>query len=170
MKNLSFVVAGLLFPFFALAQNPVARFFDNPAVNELNCSFEYTVRGSVPLTGDGTVWMSGGCFKVAGNGIIVLCDGVTRWMVDEETREIYAESADDVRELLNDPGALLKSLRSPVYGKDRLKGTFDYDGRTTDITFTDIRVTAVGDNKKPFTPEDEVKGLVKEGYILTDLR
>ena len=166
-----FITAILLFilPFMAMSQNPVADYLAAPDSLQLDCSFSYTVQGKVPVTGSGTVWMSGKSFKVRGNGLTVLCDGKSRWTVDEESREVYVESAEDMRDFLDNPSLLMSELKNASYGSGKLKGTYRYDGEDIALVFSSIRITQASD-KKTFTPESEVKVYESEGFTVNDLR
>lgn len=163
------VILFFILPVLALSQNPVAEYLAAPDSLQLDCSFSYTVQGKVPVTGNGTVWMSGKSFRVRGNGLTVLCDGKSRWTVDEENREVYIESTEDMRDFLDNPSLLMSELKNVSYGAGKLKGTYRYDGDDIVLVFSSIMV-APASNKKAFTPESEVKGYESVGFTVNDLR
>lgn len=165
---LSFIVA-LAATVQVIAQNPISAYLASPDSLQLDCRFSYVIPGKVPVTGEGNVWMSGRCFKVSGNGITVMCDGVSRWTIDEESREVYAESADDMRDFLDNPSLLLLELQSVKYSSGTMTGVYHYDGQDIELTFSSIKVRPAS-KEKPFSPESEMKGYESRGYVVTDLR
>ena len=170
MKILALVILQAVFSIgVAAAQNPLNDYLSSPDGRQLDCRFSYVIPGSVPLTGSGSVWMSGDCFRVETNGILVLCDGVSRWTVDEEAGEVYVESAEDIRNFLDNPSLLLRELESVRYSGGNLSGIYLYDDKTVELTFTSMKVSP-SSNEKPFNPQEELKGYESKGFVLTDLR
>ena len=85
-------------------------------------SFDYTMRlkGSIPLTGNGSVVFKGDAYRVVGNGLELVCDGSTRCTADNAAKELYIESADQgAGMLVSSPALLLRDLgRAFVRGEE----------------------------------------------------
>jgi len=171
MKRLSSIFALFLSAaVLCTAQSPFRQYLQSPKAYEFSCRFCYVTRGDIPVTGSGEVWISGDSFLVRGNGIVVLCDGNTRWTVDEPAKEIYVESADDIRDFLDNPALLLRELSDVRETSQYISGTYFYEDQVIDLKFSSIVLTPAEARKKSFNPEEELKDYKSGGFVYNDLR
>jgi len=153
-----------------MAQSPFRQFIQSPLDYELSCNLSYVTGDEIPVKGSGTVWICMDSFDVRTNGVIVLCDGKTRWTIDEEVKEIYAESSDDIRDFLDNPALLLQELSSVRETVDGISGVYYYEGQKVSLKFTSMKLTPVSERRKSFNPESEMKDFISKGFVLNDLR
>lgn len=170
MKILSVIVSLLLSGMVCLAQSPFRQFVQSPSKYELSCKFSYVTRGDIPVKGFGTVWICRDAFVIRGNGLVVLCDGKTRWTIDEEAQEIYAESSDDIKDFLDNPALLLQELDSVKETAEGITGVYYYEDQVIDLKFSSMSLAPAETIKKSFNPEVELKDYVSKGFVLNDLR
>lgn len=91
----------------------------------------------------GTITVQIPCFKASGNGIDVYSDGVSRWTVDPESKEVYIENAegpDDYLKYLVDIEDLkLSDLVSSPISDDIAMFVFDVSKLDDSWVVTDLR-------------------------------
>jgi len=170
MRALPVLIILLLSGIVCQAQSPFSKFVQSPSDYELTCKFSYVTRDDIPVKGSGSVWICEDNFSVRTNGLIVLCDGKTRWTIDEEAKEIYAESSDDLRDFLDNPALLLQTMTAIKETSDGITGLYVYENQKIDLKFSSMKLVPVCETKKSFNPESEVKDFKSKGFILTDLR
>ncbi len=105
--------------------------------------YECVTRGPAPLHLQGTLALQGNCYLAKGNGMEIYCDGITRWTVDPEEKEVYIEDAGGIQEILEGDNSLeslsIKNLKYiPQTGGLR---DFRFDTSSLDSSWvvTDLR-------------------------------
>ena len=98
---------------FAQEAGPLDAFAANLSAGEIGFKYDFEVKGDLPLKGAGKAVLSGDAYHVAGNGMEIWCDGVTRWIVDRTAQEAYIEAVEaEAADYLSNPAALLRALSS----------------------------------------------------------
>lgn len=139
MKRLSLIFFISLFCFMAGAQDldTVRKKLDVSRVR-VNYSF---VMQKVHCSGTITVQIP--CFKASGNGIDVYSDGVSRWTVDPESKEVYIENAegpdDYLKYLLDIEDLKLSDLVSSPISDNLEMFVFDISKLDSSWVVTDLR-------------------------------
>ena len=86
MKRIVMIFTALLMAGAGLqAQEILTRF----STDRISCKYSYTIDIPVTLNYEGDALVQGDCYHLKGNGIEIFCDGVSRWTVDAEAREVY---------------------------------------------------------------------------------
>ena len=75
----------------------IAAHLDN---SRISMRYACTFTQDTPLKLSGTLTIQGECYRAQGNGMEIYCDGVTRWTVDPEAKEVYVETSGGLEELL----------------------------------------------------------------------
>ncbi len=153
---LKYVCASLLglLPGVISAQSP-----DECLVFDVDYSFE--VSESAKVSGSAIVTVQGDAYHMSGNGIEAWCDGVSIWMLDNEAKEVYIESADSASEsYMRNPSQALKNLK----GKSEGTYTLD-DGRKVHIKVNSIKKSDRKDVSS-FRPTQNFDS----SWVVTDLR
>lgn len=92
---------------------------------------------------NGTITVQVPCFKASGNGIDVYSDGITRWTVDPESKEVYIENAegpdDYAKYLLDIEDLKLSDLVSTPISDDLSMFVFDVSKLDGSWVVTDLR-------------------------------
>ena len=107
----------------------------------VSAEYSFMMQGKIHCSG--TITIQQPCFKAVGNGLEIYCDGVSRWTVDREIKEVYIEPAerpDEYIRYLSDVTDLdIKSVRTEAPGDDT--GIFTFDTETLDSSWvvTDLR-------------------------------
>lgn len=129
----------------------------------VSCNYSYTLRGDVPVKGQGTAVICGTAYHISESGLDTWCDGATVWTVDSEAREVVVSAGGN--SILSDPGA----YRSIIHG-------LSFDGRslscTVDTQGSEMLFKAGGITVSPASGESfafDTSGLDKS-WIITDLR
>ena len=123
-------------PFTALAQTvsaastPAAAFAKSLQGRLASFDYSYSMSGSLPMNGSGSVRLQGDAFTMEGNGLDIRCDGKTRWTVDVVAEECYIENI-EAQELDYEanPALLVGALDSAFNYKD--SGTASFNGNQT---------------------------------------
>lgn len=91
----------------------------------------------------GTITVQIPCFKASGNGIDVYSDGISRWTVDPESKEVYIENAegpdDYLKYLLDIEDLKLSDLVSSPISDDLEMFVFDVSKLDSSWVVTDLR-------------------------------
>ena len=138
--------------------------------NRVSLTYSFNATGDIPVTGNGTATIQGKCFKVEGNGIRILCDSVSRWIIDPKAKEVCIEDAKSPGSgFSSDPLSYLSSLSNVRETKGVIEATYSSEGNP-DIHFRirDIRKSSFSANVDEFVFRTD--NLEKEGWIVTDLR
>lgn len=77
------------------AQSPAAAL--SSVLSETGLQFDYAYvydAGGMKINGNGHITARNDAFRMTGNGLLLVCDGRTRWTVDEAAQECYIEAVD----------------------------------------------------------------------------
>lgn len=132
--------------------------------------YSYAFQGDFPLNGNGTLVLQGNCYCSSGNGIVIICDGTTRWTMDSDSKEVYIENAGGTEDFLANPAVYLSAVEDAKVGTDSVSGTFvdPEKGSRCKFSLKNIRKQdAEGQDIHPFTVD--VSSLGKD-WVVTDLR
>lgn len=96
----------------AAARNPVTAFAESVKGKCVKAQYSFVYKnGSIPVSGSGTLVFQDNAFCLSGNGLRIICDGSTRWTVDEESKECYIESVESASpDYEQNPALLLTAL------------------------------------------------------------
>lgn len=169
MKRLLSIFMALATLIPAFGQNAGAKaMLEKMLESRTEFSYSYTVNSKTPLKGDGQILIQGDRFKMSGNGLEIFCDGITRWTLDSEAKEVYIENASDISDILNNPARLLEALTVTRITSDSIKGTFKTDdGSAVSFAANNIRYHEPSEDMSAFTLD--TKSLGKK-FVITDLR
>ena len=107
-KNIICCLAATLTFISVSAQSVQDRFVSAAKNHCVEFSYSFVMHASAPVSGNGTAKVQGECLAVSGNGMKILCDGRTRWIVDEKAREVIVESVTgDEDSLMVDPALIV---------------------------------------------------------------
>ena len=109
----------------------------------VNLSYSCTVDGYAPVELSGSLLLQGNCYRAEGNGVEIYCDGSTRWTVDRAEKEVYIESSDGIREVMQ--------------YKDSLKT----------LTLSELKYLPGSEDLSPFSFDTS---LLDSSWLVTDLR
>ena len=122
---------------------------------------------------DGNVVVEDNAYSLEGLGIKVVSDGVTRWSVDDEAREVLVETVEE-GDLFTNPALFIASYRNYMNqikvnaeGKDYLDVTLTLD-EDTRARFVLWNIT-FGERKEKSDFSVNLTSLPKD-YLVTDLR
>lgn len=122
---------------------------------------------------DGNVTVEDNAYSLDGLGIKVVSDGVTRWSLDEEAREVLVERVEET-DLFTNPALFIASYRNYMerikvnaQGKDYLDVTLMLD-EDTHARFV-LRNIVFGEKQEKSDFVIDLKSLPKD-YLITDLR
>lgn len=144
------------------AQDILARF----STDRITCKYAYTTTVPFVLNFSGDAVVQGDCYHLVGNGIEIFCDGVSRWTMDAEAKEVYIEDAEETQNLLQE---FLKYASDIKYGKDAVSGTFTdpLDDNVVKFNLTSIEFTDATDDLSGFVLDVES---LDNSFVVTDLR
>jgi len=128
------------------------------------CEYSYTA-GKVQ--GSGTATIQEGKYIVKGNGLEIYCDGVNRWTVDPDAKEVYIEPAGDEAEIFSNLSQYLKGVEGLKFDGSNLSGRIKgQDGSTMDCKATNIKAFPYisGENFSYNTTK------LDKSWVITDLR
>lgn len=144
------------------AQEILTRF----STNRISCKYTYSIDVPITLTYEGDALIQGECYHLKGNGLEIFCDGVNRWTVDSEAREVYIENADEVENIIKEFLTYSKDIKTTG---NTLTGTLVDPDDDTNIKFalTEITYTPIDDDLVPFKLDVES---LDDTYLVTDMR
>lgn len=168
------------------AQNPAAAL--SSALSETGLQFDYAyVYGAngMKINGDGHITAQNDAFRMTGNGLLLVCDGKTRWTVDEAAQECYIEAVDASNpDLMANPALLVLAMdrycKNTGSGRRTFKGrslmAYDYAASRKDVPFKTAEFffdgsTPAGVRLKladGSVLELEIKGYKKAGSLAID--
>lgn len=175
MKRLLTVIVLSLACVLVFAQGRIPQ-LDRAAGKRVTFTYDYSVSrggGAFEDVTAGSVTAEDNAYRLEGLGLQIVCDGVTRWTLDEEAGELVIENVDK-DDILANPALLISSYRN--YGAslqvnggsaDTLDVVYHVDEDVSARFFMkDIRYSEP-QGKSDFT--FDVKSL-PSNYIVTDLR
>jgi len=141
-KCLLFVL--LLLPLTAGAQQKqLSEIAAHLQTNRISLQYACTYTEEVPVQLSGTLLIQETCYRAEGNGMVILCDGRTRWTVDPASKEVYIESAEGLEELIAMRDSLtelqLSAIRYQPLSEDLSPFRFDTETLGPDWVVTDLR-------------------------------
>jgi hypothetical protein len=163
MKRIVMIFTALLMAGAGLhAQEILTRF----STDRISCKYTYSIDVPITLTYEGDALVQGECYHLAGNGLEIICDGVTRWTVDAEAREVYIENADEVENILKEFLTYSKDIKM---SGNTLTGTLVDPDDETNIKFAlkEIVYLPADSDLAPFTLDVES---LDDTYLVTDMR
>ena len=109
----------------------------------VSLNYSCAVDGYAPVELSGSLLLQGNCYRAEGNGVEIYCDGSTRWTVDREEKEVYIESSDGIREVVQYKESLKTLVLSDLKylpGSEGLSPfTFDTASLDSSWVVTDLR-------------------------------
>ena len=163
MKRIVMILTTLLMAGAGLhAQEILTRF----STNRISCKYTYSIDVPITLTYEGDALIQGECYHLKGNGLEIFCDGVNRWTVDSEAREVYIENADEVENIIKEFLTYSKDIKTTG---NTLTGTLVDPDDDTNIKFalTEITYTPIDEDLVPFKLDVES---LDDTYLVTDMR
>jgi outer membrane lipoprotein-sorting protein len=84
--------------------------------------YSFTMNSSdVKVVGNGSVKVQDSAYSMTGNGLQIICDGKTVWIIDAESKEVMIESPSQGDEAYMDNPALLFVNLSDAFSVDGVK-------------------------------------------------
>jgi len=94
-----------------LAQDALSRFASRAESSRVGFDYVFSVKGNLPLKGEGKALVQGDSFFVSGNGLEIRCDGTTRWTADTDSKEVVIEGVEEgIADLAANPALLIVSF------------------------------------------------------------
>lgn len=148
----------------------VAQVLERMEKARVEFDYRFETEGNVPLKGNGHAVLEGKCYRVEGNGLVICCDGTTRWTSDPKAREVYVENTGREDALLERPEEFLRSVRGLRYDGRSLSGTLERPGDAVSIRcYLDNIVTEPAARNAAPQYRLDTAALGKD-WIVTDLR
>lgn len=94
MKKFILTITTALIGLSLSAQNIISDFTGTLNGHCSSFEYQYSMSGSVPMSGNGSVKLQGDSFVMKGDGLEIFCDGKTRWTNDVVAEECYIEKVD----------------------------------------------------------------------------
>ena len=163
MKRIVMILTALLMAGAGLhAQEILTRF----STDRISCKYTYSIDVPITLTYEGEALVQGECYYLKGNGLEIICDGVNRWTVDAEAREVYIENADEVENILKEFLTYSKDIKA---SGNTLTGTLVDPDDDTNIKFAlkEITYLPIDNDLTPFKLDVES---LDDTYLVTDMR
>ena len=115
------------------AQQPFRDFAR--AVSASCVTFDYgyeSLRDGVKFTGNGSASVQGEAFRMDGNGLAILSDGVTRWTADEDSKELIIEPVDGTAtDFISNPALLVSAAEKSFDLQSTGRATFQGKSMTS---------------------------------------
>ena len=125
MRKLLLLSSLLLASFFAQAQNAVEALAAKVASSTVSFDYSYLIKMQFTVKGSGSVTVCGSSFRMEGDGLVICCDGATRWTADEEARELVLEAVDDEQSAFAvNPALMISALDSAFSLTDNGGGSY----------------------------------------------
>lgn len=193
MRRLLLISILSLVSFAAWSQSPVESLAAKLSSSTVSFSYSYVIKMQFNLKGSGKVSVCGSAFRMEGDGLVICCDGTTRWTADEEAKELIIESVEDSQSAFAvNPALMIGALDSAFtltsqgggsytlvpktesgirllklnFKGDRLSSASMTlsDGSSADFTISDMVFSA------PSSPSSFQYGPVDSSWVVTDLR
>ena len=88
----------------------------------VSMDYSFTMNSSdVKVVGSGSVMVQDSAYSMTGNGLQIICDGKTVWIIDAESKEVMIESPSQGDEAYMDNPALLFVNLSDAFSVDGVK-------------------------------------------------
>ena len=137
--------------------------------NRVSFNYNVGVKGKAPVVMAGKVVIDGDCYSIRGNGLEVYCDGVTKWTVDKESKEVYMEAAESARDFIVNPEAWIGNVKNLKVDKTSASGIYHDDYQNVDLTFrfSSIKSSPLSGSPDGFAFDTSSLG---SDWVVTDLR
>lgn len=139
----------------------IAALFAIPSFAQLTAQFDfsYTTEGDIPMTGKGTAVIQDNCYHATVAGFDIWCDGESRWIIDNESKEVIIEPAEPLLELV-------QNLDVKQQGSNINGATFNLeDGTPVKLDIKNYKQTAPVNLLFKYDTSR-----LGDDYIITDLR
>ena len=175
MRRLVITAISLFASVLAFAQAGIPQ-LDRAAGKRVSFHYSYSLSkdgGVFSVVTEGDVITEDNAYSLDGLGLVIVCDGITRWTYDASAGEVVVENADN-ENILTNPALIISSYRS--YGSalhvrggsaNSLDLVYDVDDDVNARFVLKDIVYAEPQGKSDFT--FDVKSL-PEGVVVTDLR
>lgn len=167
MNRFLLTLLALAFSLQTVAQDAAAYMKQLVAGNRVSFTYNVNGLGKTPLKLDGKLVVDGDCYRIEGNGLVIVCDGVSKWTVDTVAKEVYVESSEGTRDFLADPSAWTDNVKDLKLSGSVLTGTFEQDGSEMGFKFSSIKAEPLSGSTEGFVYD--VSSLGKD-WVVTDLR
>ena len=116
----------------AAGSNPLTAFVESVKGRCVTTGYGFVYKeGDIPISGSGTLSFQDRAFRLSGNGMRIICDGTTRWTLDEEAKECYIETVDSGSpDYEHNPALMLMALDEAFSAPAAAKPS-SLDGRST---------------------------------------
>jgi hypothetical protein len=143
MKYRIVLLLTLLLSFPAAAQSILNEIAAHLQTDRISLHYDCTYTEDTPIKLTGDLLIQGECYRAVGNGLIICCDGTTRWSIDPASKEVYIEAANGLEELL------------------------EYRDALSSLSITQLKYLPLSDDLSAFRFDTAALG---EGWVVTDLR
>ena len=135
------ILLSLAVCFTAAAQNPVKTFAESVKDRCVKAEYSFVYKsGNIPVNGSGTLSFQDNAFCLSGNGMRIVCDGSTRWTLDEEAKECYIETVESSSPDYEQNPALLLTALDKAFSISTAAKASNLSGRsTTSIALTPLK-------------------------------
>lgn len=167
MKRFLFLAFIVLFCSTLSAQNSVNDILTKFASSgkQLCCKYNYTLKGSLPLSASGSATVFGAMYYTSENGLEYYCNGTTLWAVDQQAKEVVVSNAD--ASLFSTILSLAQKASSFNYTGDKLTLCIDSKELSVDFSAHDILLLPPPGDSSAFVFDS---GSLDSSWIITDLR
>ena len=126
MKKISILLIVLLHSFAGALQAQgnagLNSLYSKMAASCVSMDYSFTMNASgVKAVGNGSVMVQDSAYDMTGNGLQIICDGKTVWIIDAESKEVMIESPSQGDEAYMDNPALLFVNLSDAFSVDGVK-------------------------------------------------
>ena len=125
----------------AASQNLVTSFAESVKGKCVKAEYSFVYKsGNIPVNGSGTLSFQDNAFCLSGNGMRIVCDGSTRWTLDEEAKECYIETVESSSPDYEQNPALLLTALDKAFSISTAAKASNLSGRsTTSIALTPLK-------------------------------
>ncbi len=116
----------------AAGSNPLTAFVESVKGRCVTTGYGFVYKeGDIPVSGSGTLSFQDRAFRLSGNGMRIICDGTTRWTLDEEAKECYIETVDSGSPDYEQNPALMLMALDEAFSAPAAAKPSSLDGRST---------------------------------------
>lgn len=126
MKRILLFILSISICLSSAGQNIVSDFAKSLKGHCTTFDYSYSMSGSVPMSGSGSVKLQDSAFIMTGNGLDIKCDGKTRWTADTVAEECYIEDVSgEALDFEANPALLVGSVDKAFTLKKTSSATFN---------------------------------------------
>lgn len=116
----------------AASQNLVTAFAESVKGKCVKAEYSFVYKnGDIPVSGSGKLCFQDNAFSLSGNGLRIICDGSTRWTVDDEAKECYIETVESGSQDYEQNPALLLTALDRAFTVSSAARASNLSGRST---------------------------------------